>query len=257
MGLIPTVLHAPEDIFLISGAPSNRRRFINLHIAQTDPLYVHHLLRYHKAMKQRNALLKQKNEEGIQSWEQTMAVSARYLITKRQEAALSLNLFLQDEVKKLSSNLDELKLQYLPSFAFQEKEEIASLLCSLWKKQRPKELYLGTTLSGPHRDDVLILLNKQPAKSFSSEGQKKCCVTALRFAEWKRLKSLTPSFPLLSLDDFEVHLDIDRQHYLKNELKNFGQVFLTSPYQKNEGDLLQIAHELTIENGQASLRSLS
>jgi len=251
MGLFPTVLHAPEDIFLISGAPSDRRRFINVHIAQTDPLYVHHLLRYHKAMKQRNTLLKQKNEQGIQSWEQAMALSAGYLVGKRQKTVTSLNGFLQDEMKGLSSDQDKLEIRYLPPYPIQEKEEeLSSFFCALWKKQRQRELYLGTTLSGPHRDDLLILLNQKPAKNFSSEGQKKCCATALRFAEWQRLKSMISSFPLLSLDDFEVHLDAQRQHYLKSELKNFGQVFLTSPYQKAGNDFLQSTHELIIEKGQ-------
>lgn len=79
LGLFPTVLHVPEDIELITGSPTQRRRFLDLHIAQTDPLYIFHLARYFKAMRQRNVLLRQHKEATIESWEQILVVSGQYL----------------------------------------------------------------------------------------------------------------------------------------------------------------------------------
>jgi len=250
LGLIPSVLHAPEDVFLVNGTPGDRRRFLNIHIAQIDPLYVHHLLRYHKAIKQRNALLKQKSTTGILGWEQAMASSAVYLLQKRQEAIIHLNPFLKEESNLLSLNEDSLDIRYLPSHSIAEKEITVSFLSSLWEKQRFRELQLGTTLIGPHRDDLLILLNGKPIKNFSSEGQKKSSATALRFAEWRRLKAVLQTSPILSVDDFEVHLDQRRQLYLKKELDAFGQVFLTTPYLKEKHDLLDKANEIIIDKGQ-------
>ena len=85
LGILPSVLYSPRDSILISGSPQERRRFLNIQIAQTDPLYVHHLVRYHKAMKQRNYLLKSRSEAAIESWEKMMADSASYLMKQRGE----------------------------------------------------------------------------------------------------------------------------------------------------------------------------
>src|SRR5471030_866111 len=90
LGLLPIVLLAPEDVLLITGAPADRSRFLDIHLAQSDPLYVYHLTRYHKAVKHRNFLLRKKTTASIESWESLMVVSASYLRQKRQEVVAGL-----------------------------------------------------------------------------------------------------------------------------------------------------------------------
>jgi DNA replication and repair protein RecF len=247
LGLLPTVLFAPSDTSLIMGAPGDRRRFLDLHIAQIDPLYVHHLSRYVKAMKQRNVLLRQKSEEGIAAWEESMALSASYVMAKRSQAILELSDPIQQEMAELTEGLDLLSAMYKPSAHL----GTASELVEQFKRHRKRELHIGNTLIGPHLDEVSLLINGQEAKTFSSEGQKRSAIAALRFAEWRRLKNTTHSTPLMSIDDFGVHLDHHRQQLLETKLSSLGQVFLTSPEQ--ERSLMTSAHRLKIASGKLLL----
>ncbi len=225
LGLLPSTLFAPQDLDLIVGSPAYRRRFLNLHLAQSDPLYVHHLLRFHRALKQRNSLLRYQSQEGIEVFEQEMALSAAYLFEKRNDLLRELNDHLQDTCKKLSS--EPLQLRYFPSQSTQEPLQ-TSYLAQL-QKNRSRERQLGISLHGPHRDDFLILLEDKPARLFASEGQKRTAIAALRLAEWRRLAKQVDLPPLFGIDDFEMHLDQRRQGLFQDALNELGQVFITTP----------------------------
>ena len=228
LGLLPSVLFAPHDHALIAGAPADRRRFLNIHIAQTDPAYVHHLLRYSKALKQRNALLKRKIKDSLEVWEAEMALSALYLIHKRAEAIETLTPYLNNAFE----------LRYSPSLS------PTSDLAATWQKMRSKELLLGMTLAGPHRDDLHIIFEGKNAKTYSSEGQKRKCLSKLKLAEWARLHTLANQKPLMAIDDFGVHFDPNHANELKTAIKDLGQVFVTSPIEINlEPDQLLTAHQ--------------
>ncbi len=228
LGLLPSVLIAPQDLALVTGAPQERRHFLDLHLAQSDPLYVHHLTRYMKALKQRNALLKSKTEETLESWEQAMAHAALYILQKRLSALRSIKELALKSLAALSSGHDTLELHYHSSVC--KEEPTLEKLIQEWAKQRKKELHFGMTLVGPHRDDITLLINEKGAKNFSSEGQKRSLVTALRLAEWQRLRDLTGYPPLLCIDDFGIHLDAKRYALIQKEMQGLGQVFLTTPH---------------------------
>ncbi len=217
LGLLPTVLLTPEDSVLITGSPRERRRFLDIHIGQIDPLYVYHLNRYTKALKQRNCLLKQHALDGIESWEAILLSSSLYIHKKRSELIATLTNPTNQAMQWMSHNQDSLELTYLPS------------LTDNYEKLRPKELSVGLTLIGPHRDDMLIHINHQDSKIFSSQGQKRCAVIALRLGEWAHFHEINSAPPLLSIDDFGLHLDATRNKLLLSSLSQFGQVFITSP----------------------------
>ncbi len=219
LGLLPMVLYAPEDVSLIFSGPSERRRFLDLHSAQIDPLYVHHLARYYRAMKHRNHLLKQRTARAIEPWEEMMTHSAAYLMEQRKKAIADLNGALARPMQALTDGQDTLSIEYHPSM----KPGVA------FASYRPKELDYGCTLIGPQRDELVIKINEHPAKTFASEGQKRGAIAALKLAEWQRIFRLSEEKPLMGIDDFGVHLDGKRSHFLQEELKNLGQVFITSP----------------------------
>jgi DNA replication and repair protein RecF len=235
LGLLPSVLYTPYDMELINGTPLERRRFLNLHLAQSDPVYVHHLTRYWRALKQRNCLLKTKKTEHLDLWEYEMAQSASYLSNARQEMIDELKSPLELQSKHLSSEKEKHTLQLLLS---QSKNYLQQL-----QKNRPRELELGFTLAGPHRDDLSLLIDNKPAKTFASEGQKKTAIAALRFAEWERLCKRTEGKALMGIDDLGLHLDDTRLQTLKNRLDQLGQVFLTTPNRFDQG------HHIHIQNG--------
>lgn len=251
LGILPSVLLSPDDLALVSGNPAERRRFLDLHIAQIDPLYVHHLGRYFKAMKQRNHLLRTKSESTIQAWEQMMAQSGAYLVQKRRQTAAALKTPSSHWMEILSRNQDALDIGYQSSLSQPSGDSnTVSHFQQIWQKMRPKEMHIGTTLAGPHRDDLNIHLAGKSAKIFSSEGQKRSCVSSLRFAEWEQMSGTLGYAPILGIDDFGIQLDEERRAQLKNHLSKFKQVFLTSPTQLQdrfaENPPLRI---LTIENG--------
>jgi DNA replication and repair protein RecF len=240
LGILPSTLLSPDDITLITGSPAERRRFLDLHIAQIDPLYLFYLSRYYKAMKQRNELLRAKNEETLSQWEQVMVPAAAYLIAKRKGAAQQLQ---EASVPwmELFSREEKLGVSY-ETFLQRASEEDLS---SHWQAARNKEMHYGTTLAGPHRDDLSIHLSGREAKHFSSEGQKRSCIAALRFAQWQHMEKRMETAPLLAIDDFGIQLDGERYAQLKEHLAHFGQVFVTSPY-----PIASDFREFSIENGQ-------
>lgn len=226
LGIMPSVLFSPKDIQIISGSPQERRRFLNIHLAQSDPLYVYHLLRYTKALKQRNAFFKQKKLDGIECYEEEMTLSSVYLMNKRKIALEKLETLTKNKIKSLSSINEDFKIDYLPSFA--GKFESASFM-KQYQKIRHKEHLCKSTLLGPHRDDFLVMQDSNSAKSYASEGQKRTFLSALKFSEWTLLKENTNESPIMSIDDIGMHLDHTRKNMLKDFIQGFSQVFLTVP----------------------------
>jgi DNA replication and repair protein RecF len=230
LGILPSILLSPDDLNLINGNPAERRRFLDIHIAQVDPLYIYHLARYFKAMKQRNHLLRSKSELTIQAWEQMMAHSAGYLVIKRIQAIQALKASSSKWLDTLSQARDTMSLHYQTSLSIASAEkDLPSHFQQLWQKNRPREMLLGSTQIGPHRDDILIHLADKSAKAFASEGQKRSCISSLRFAQWEQTLEAAGHPPILGIDDFGIQLDKERQIQLRSYLPKFNQVFLTSP----------------------------
>ncbi|MGA8163512.1 MAG: DNA replication/repair protein RecF [Waddliaceae bacterium] len=227
LGIMQGVAMFPEDVALIKGAPSVRRRYLDMQLAQANPLYVHHLARYHRAMRQRNHLLRKKDLRTIETWEQEMAKAAVYLITQRRQAVEDLQVLSQQTLHKLSDSKEQLSLVY-QTIPKKHQESIFSYYCEQYKTMRQREVHIGYTLGGPHRDDMRILLENKEAKYFASEGQQGSCVAALRLAEWERLSKLAEDSPLMFVDDIGIHFDQTRRAYLMSLLGSLQQVVLTT-----------------------------
>jgi DNA replication and repair protein RecF len=237
LGSLPLVLHAPGDTELISGSPSLRRRFLNLHLAQSDPLYVHHLTRFWRAMKQRNCLLRNKTAEPIECWEDEMVRSAAYLHKMRSILIEELKTPLEIHGKVLSASLELHELRYHPSHPDDYLHQL--------RKNRHRERDLGMTLVGPHRDDLSFWIGGKSARIFASEGQKKTAIASLRLAEWDQLAHRLGHAPLMAIDDFGLSFDPSRQTLFHEKLALLGQVLITTP-----SPIFDIAsHNIQIQNG--------
>ena len=218
LGLMPAVVMTPDDSVLIKGGPQGRRRLLDLHLAQVDPLYVHHMMRYTGAMRQRNFLLRKADDAAIEVWEQQMAISGSYIIKVRKEAVEELSKLAEENYSFIAEDVGTLALNYRTKGADEEQYAYA----------RAKEREVGYTLVGPHRDELLVTLDGKAAKSFASEGQQRSCIAALRLAEWQRLKSIVGEPPLMMIDDLGVSLDAARRQKLLELTGSLGQVFLTA-----------------------------
>jgi len=230
LGILPSVMYAPKDIGLIMGSPIERRRFLNIFLGQSDPLYSRHLLRYTKALEHRNALLKAKKiypSEEISCFEKELAVSACYLMQERSKALLLLRNQLATLTEEIAKIRKQFEIDYLPSLKMSPD---SNQIAEQYKKQRPKEILVGTTLLGPHRDDFTLSMDGRPAKAFCSEGQKRVLLSALKIAEWELLKTQCGTTPLLCVDDIGIHLDQKRELLLEERIQHLGQVIMTSPH---------------------------
>ncbi len=223
-GILSGVLINPNDQ-LISGSPALRRNFLDMHISQADPLYLHHLTRYHRALKQRNALLRKPSQAAIESWEQELAAAAVYITQQRRVAIEELAKSSRDIYYLLSGTTHFLTLHYQTKAPAQDLKEF---FLKQYQQNRPRESILGSTMSGPHRDELLVSLQGQEARYFASEGERRACMSALRLASWHRLKEQIQDAPLLLFDDAGLSLDHSRKAKTIEYLATLGQVFLTS-----------------------------
>lgn len=233
VGLMNGAVLTPDDASLIKGAPQLRRQYLDVLISQADPLYIHHLERYQRALDQRNALLRSQRPKSIETWEQEMAQSAAYLIGKRNQTVAALSELLAKIHYELSGEKETIALRYrngtLDSTAHEFSDLKATFLADL-VKHRPRELEVGFSLIGPHKDDLEILIDKKDVRSYGSEGQQRTCVGSLKLAEWHYLKESVGEVPLMLIDDLGISLDKTRQKRLLGMLEGLGQVFLTSTH---------------------------
>ena len=234
-----------EDQELVFGPPAVRRRFLDEQIAQIDPKYTQLLSRYRRALSQRNQLLKRKELHTIEAWEEQLALSGSYLIEQRNRTVEQLRPKVEQAYQNLFPNEQQLfSMTYHSSL-----ESDPSWLQEQYATKREQELRLGTTLVGPHRDDIEWKTGSVALKNVASLGQARAVALALRFGEWSLLEERSHSRPIFMIDDAESTLDSRRRDTVLSICKeNYPQVIIT-------------AHNGSTENGkklfveQGSVRS--
>lgn len=222
LGILQGVLLAPHDIDLVKGAPAIRRHYLDLQMAQVDPLYVHHLLRYAKGLKNRNALLKSRKLSAIEGFEETMAFSAAYILRQRANLTVQLEGLLKEIYHEISGKNEPISLQYRSSFEPSPEAILKKLAFT-----RNKDMEMGYTTLGPHRDDLKIQIYEREVKTFASEGEMRTMAAAMRLAEWQRMRQMTNEPPMLLVDDFGISLDPCRASSFAGIIKKLGQVIIT------------------------------
>jgi DNA replication and repair protein RecF len=223
-GLFPCVTWVPDDLELIRSGPAVRRKFLDHHLIQTDPLYSHHLLRYQRALEQRSKLLREGKIKGIEAFEMQMALSATYLMQARSSVLTLLSEQFKELVKQLGFE-GEHHLIYEPC----QNDFSYEALCGMWQKSREQELRAKQNMKGPHLEDFQVVFQSYDARKFASEGQARVCVAALKISEWKQLSS-HENEALLLIDEVGMGLDSQRWQHVWKLLEGWQQVFLTSPH---------------------------
>lgn len=232
LGVVHGVIIHPDDAAIAKGAPAARRQFLDLQLGQTDSLYVHHLTRYYRAMNQRNTLLKEQSGATMQMWEHEMAKSAAYIIVQRRGLLTEIGALAAAVYNEISGGAEVLQLEYKACGAGEgvagEFRDLQELFMGQYERHRAKEMVLGATLTGPHRDDFVMTLGGKEVRHFGSEGQQRACVIALRMAEWSRVHKETQEKPVMLIDDIGISLDIARRRHLASQLARLGQVIVTT-----------------------------
>lgn len=232
LGKVPLVSFVPEDLSLVKGEPELRRKAVNMVLSQVDPGYAHELRRYGEALKSRNAALRQLadnqiSEDALAPWDGAVMDAGLALCRKRSAFLADFSPRVARVHHRVSGGRESIRLEYRPSFAGPWDDDARDRWTQEFRRTRPQELALGSTMVGPHRDDVLFLLDGRPAKSFGSEGQKRTCAVAFKLAEIPFLQEKLGDKPICLLDDVLSELDAQRASHLLQELSRTGQCFVT------------------------------
>ncbi|MCW6680299.1 DNA replication/repair protein RecF [Aerococcaceae bacterium NML130460] len=237
VGKLNTILFAPEDLQLIKGAPSLRRRFIDSELGQSHPVYLGHLMAYQRLLKQRNSYLKQFGRSNqfdalyFDILTEQLVDEAVQVIEQRLDFVEQLSRLARPIHQNLSNQRDELSLYYVsstPKVDYEQVETLRTDLLQAFKDTLSREKEQGTTLIGPHRDDISFQLNDKKAQFFGSQGQQRTIILSLKLAEIDLMKQVTGEYPVLLLDDVLSELDDDRQHLLMSYIEHKVQTFLTT-----------------------------
>ncbi len=231
MGCLQCVIFSPEDLGLIREGPSLRRRYLDMMISQVNRGYFIALQQYRAGMEQRNALLKSlrgnpgSGEGLLEVFEQAMAAPAAVIVAERKKVIALLSALASETYRSVSGREKE-EFQASYHSAFRESENVAEDFVRLQRENREEDLRLGVTSCGPHRDDLILSLNRKNMKVYASQGQIRTGALSLKLAQMKALREISRESPVLLLDDVMSELDRERRTRLVREISGY-QTFIT------------------------------
>lgn len=257
IGKLTTVMFLPEDIELVTGSPSIRRRYLDSALCQINPDYCEALSRYNKVLAQRNALLKDLfqrngNPDQLLYWDEQLAHDGARLVVDRHNAILELDAVARQRHRDVSGGQEGLRLYYAPSFdpyrrpqpnyqlpllmeelapyttAAPPVKEVRETFLAHLLEARLEEVNRGVTLVGPHRDDFHFLVDGIDMHLYGSRGQQRTAALSLKLAEVALMKQSTGEMPLLLLDDVMSELDAHRRQQIINIVDQAGQALITT-----------------------------
>ncbi|UCF64308.1 MAG: DNA replication/repair protein RecF [bacterium] len=262
IGTVPLVLLAPSDLDISQGGPHRRRQFLDIMLSQSSRLYLHHLLQYRRSLKQRNLLLQAEgmsDPPALEAWEEALIQHGIVLIEKREEAVRQIDEMVKTYYGRLSGKTDKVKIVYQSSLNINGPDSRPEGYRQAMTRNREKDRQLQTTRVGPHRDDMLFLINGKPLRWMGSQGEHKTFIIALRMAEYQYLQTVRESLPLLLFDDIFGELDGSRIGNMIESLSRIGQVFITTTSPDFFGKVENWQGETSfyeIVNGKVSAREL-
>ena len=234
VGMVHAVLFSADDIRLVAGPPSVRRRFLDILLSQADPLYVKALQRYYKVLKQRNQLLRllrdgRAGSQELEFWTEQLVADGSWLTWRRSQAVDRLGPLCQRKHEDLSGPGGDLGLLYQPNVPLTRTgaEMEGSFRAALASRQG-REKATAATAAGPHRDDLAIMLDGVDMGSFASRGQARTLALALKMAEAAHLAEFRDEGPIVLLDDVLSEMDSNRRRRVLEQAAQYQQALITT-----------------------------
>jgi DNA replication and repair protein RecF len=236
VGEIKVVFFSPDDVALVTGSPSNRRRYMDLMLCQIDHRYLRLLQEYGRVVVQRNSLLQRLRGRPdpaslLEFWDDRLVDTGVEIMSIRKHMLRVLNDFAREAYTDLSGLGEELTVSYKPSLegaAETPDVRLADLFRARLAQNQTKEIYQGMTLTGPHRDDLQFTINDVDAQYFGSRGQQRSVALSLRLAEMRYMTNRTGEQPVLLLDEAMAELDEERRSLLLRLMESHPQVLATT-----------------------------
>jgi DNA replication and repair protein RecF len=236
LGQFPVVILSPEQGSITLGSPSERRRFVDFVVSQSNRTYLESLIEYKRILKQRNKILSdtlflhKEDKNAIEPWNENLIRIGAALIKKRIEFMEDFQTIVIDSYTNLAGKSEQPGISYLPSFKCDssDKEAVETNFNKAIKDRYQEERRAGYSLVGPHRDEFIFKINKLDTRNFASQGQHKTFLIALKLAEFFYLKEQCKETPILLLDDVLSEMDGYRSQRLLEIIAELGQTFITS-----------------------------
>jgi len=263
LGNLNAVMFSSLDLDLVRGSPESRRNWLDTVLIQLEPIYINLLQQYNQVLRQRNALLKSIKQGTINYdpqqmalWDAQLVTAGTRLIRRRSRLLERLTPIAHNWHQSISGGSEDLEISYVPKFSFQPTdtvEQIHQVFFDAILQKTIIEQHQGTSLVGPHRDEVALTINGTPAREYGSQGQQRTLVLALKLAELELLESVIGEPPLLLLDDVLAELDLQRQDHLLNAIGDRVQTIITTTHLGSfDAQWLNSARIFQVEKGKIS-----
>ena len=228
MGLLNIILFSPEDLSIIKDSPAERRRFMDIELCQLNKIYYSNLSTYNKVINQRNNFLKQlyfnKSQiDMLDIWDSQLVDYGVKIIEERSHFIEMINEIIIDIHSKLTNKEENLKLLYDKDV---ETENFEKQL----KEKRETDMRYQSTSVGPHRDDIIFMINDKDVKKYGSQGQQRTVALSLKLAEIELVKKIIGNNPILLLDDVMSELDSKRRDALLSSIKDIQTIITCTGY---------------------------
>lgn len=248
LGTLNAVQFSSLDLELVRGGPERRRNWLDSILIQLEPIYAYILQQYNQVLRQRNALLKRYRswaaegrvdelssrdyEAELALWDAQLSTVGSRVTRRRARVLERLAPLAQAWHASISGATEVLDITYTPNISTEkdDPEKVQQAFLDKIKQRRIPEQAQGTTLVGPHRDEVEFTINQTPARSYGSQGQQRTLVLALKLAELKLIEEVVGEPPLLLLDDVLAELDLNRQNQLLDAIQDRFQTLITTTH---------------------------
>ncbi|MDZ8050010.1 MAG: DNA replication/repair protein RecF [Aulosira sp. ZfuVER01] len=264
LGVLNAVEFSSLDLDLVRGGPEGRRSWLDTLLIQLEPVYAHILQQYNQVLRQRNAFLKQTQDSALSTqhseqlavWDAQLATTGTRVIRRRERAIQRLAPIATKWHSSISGSTEKLQIEYAPSVPLGENypQEVQQAFLEKIQQRAIAELRQGTTLVGPHRDEVELIINQTPARQYGSQGQQRTLVLALKLAELQLIEEVVGEPPLLLLDDVLAELDPYRQNQLLDAIQDRFQTLITTTHLGSfDSQWLNSSQILLVKAGEISL----
>ena len=271
LGILNAVQFSSLDLELVRGAPERRRHWLDSILTQLEPIYAHILQQYNQVLRQRNAFLKKirvlraegRFDESLPKdfdtqlalWDAQLATTGSRVTRRRARVLERLAPLAAAWHASISASTEVLAVTYAPNVSLDkdDPEAVQQAFLEKIQQRRLHELVHGTSLVGPHRDEVDFAINQTQAKSYGSQGQQRTLVLALKLAELKLIEEVVGEPPLLLLDDVLAELDLNRQNQLLEAIQDRFQTLITTTHLGAfDSQWLKSSQILSVNAGQIS-----
>jgi len=271
LGILNAVQFSSLDLELVRGAPERRRNWLDSILTQLEPIYAYILQQYNQVLRQRNALLKKVRRQEVEGridesssrdydtelalWDAQLATTGSRVTRRRARVLERLAPLAAAWHASISGATEVLEVTYAPNVSIEkdDPEGVQQAFLDKIQQRRIPEQAHGTTLVGPHRDEVEFTINQTAARSYGSQGQQRTLVLALKLAELKLIEEVVGEPPLLLLDDVLAELDLNRQNQLLEAIQDRFQTLITTTHLGAfDSQWLNSSQILSVQAGQIS-----